>query len=221
MSYAEILVHDLSHFGRRNLLWMTWNLTLAIVPAVLAVGLFARRDRNGGPVWFAGVAAFVLMLPNAPYVVTDLIHLRRDAALANADGSVVLGVLPVYGLFVAVGFACYGVALAQLTAFARRAGWRWSTLRIELAVHAVVSVGIVLGRIARLNSWDAVTRPVDTIGTVGATLTWDKAPVAVALTFTAVWATHTILSTLYRAAAGWITSRAPGHPHPYGRFAPG
>ncbi len=211
MSYAEILVHDLSHFGRRNVLWMTWNLTLAIVPAVLAVALFARRDRRGGPLWLVGVGAFVLMLPNAPYVVTDLIHLRGDAALASVDGSVVLGVLPVYALFVAVGFACYGVALAQLTGFARRAGWPWSTLRIELAVHAVVSVGVVLGRIARLNSWDAVTRPVDTIGTVGSTLTWDKSPVALALTYVAIWATHTVLSTLYRATAGWLRDVSSPH----------
>jgi len=195
-----VLLNDLLHFAGRNVLWMAWNLALAATPALMAVVLFARRDRAGGPLWWAGVGGFLLMLPNAPYVVTDLVHLRRDASLTNLDGSVVLGILPVYGLFIAVGFACYGVALGELTGFARRAGWPWSTLRIELAVHLLVSVGIVLGRVARLNSWDAVTQPLSTAGTVGSTLTWDKAPVAVALTFVAVWATYTVLHTLYQAA---------------------
>lgn len=203
MEYGLALAQELSHFGERNALWMAWNLTLAVVPAMLAVLLFHERDRAGGVLWWSGVGAFTLMLPNAPYVVTDLVHVRRDATLASMDGTVVFGVLPVYALFVAVGFACYAVALAQLTSFARRAGWPWSRLRIELAVHAVAAVGVVLGRVARLNSWDAVTRPVDTLGTVGTTFTWDKAPVAVALTFTAIWATHTVLSTLFRAAAEW------------------
>jgi uncharacterized membrane protein len=201
VSYRDVLVRDMFHFADRNALWMAWNLVLAMVPAALAVALFRGRDRVGGPLWWSGLAAFVLMLPNAPYVVTDLIHLRRDVTHASVDGSVVLGVLPLYALFVAVGFACYGIALSLLTGFAARAGWRWPALRIELAVHLVVSVGVVLGRVARLNSWDALTRPADTASTIGTTLTWDKAPVAIALAFTAIWATHTILRTLYRAAS--------------------
>ena len=213
MGYAGLLLGDLGDLGdfaHHNLVWMSWNLTLAAVPAALAVLLFAGRDRTGGAVWWAGAAAFVLMLPNAPYVVTDLVHLRRDTTDASMDGSVVLGILPVYALFIAVGFACYGIALAELTRFAGRVRCPWSTQRIELAVHLVASVGIVLGRVARLNSWDALISPIDTAGTVGTTLTWDKAPVAVAVTFVAVWAVHTVLRILYRAAAPWLTPRA--HP---------
>ena len=52
---------------------------LAAVPAILAVPLFWGTHRRT-PFWWLGVVVFALFLPNAPYVVTDIIHLRLDAA---------------------------------------------------------------------------------------------------------------------------------------------
>src|SRR4029077_10976112 len=55
--------------------WMGVNPVLALVPLGLAALLF-RRSMNRSPLWWLGVVAFVAFLPNAPYVLTDVIHLQ-------------------------------------------------------------------------------------------------------------------------------------------------
>jgi uncharacterized membrane protein len=150
---------------RANVPWMTANLLLAALPFVLAVVLFApKRARTAG--WWIGVGAFVAFLPNAPYVLTDVIHLVTQARTATNDLQVLaLGMQ--YGVLMATGLAFYGGSLAILR---RRllvdglARWRWPA---EFGLHAVCSIGIFLGRFLRLNSWDLVVHPGDVLHYVG------------------------------------------------------
>lgn len=186
----------------RNWLWMSWNLILAAIPAALAVAVFRHPgSRRAG--WWAGVGLTLLFLPNAPYVVTDLVHLRHDVVLARSDLAVLCGVLPVYGLFVAAGFACYALVLSEAGRHldARGLG-RWRAPG-EVAVHLVCAVGVVLGRVARLNSWEPVTEPHSTAERVMATFTWRWTPGAVLATFVVIWAGH----LLTRGAGGWALAR--------------
>jgi uncharacterized membrane protein len=186
----------LAEVARNNHDWVAWNLLLALVPALLAVVLFARRRTAHGPLWWAGVAAFVLFLPNAPYVVTDLVHLRGDAIAAPSDAVVLAGVLPMYALFVAGGFLAYVVAVDLLRSEVRRRRPALDGPWLELGVHALCSLGIVLGRIARLNSWEVATEPVGTLERTLTTLTWRGAPVAFVCIFAAVVLTHAVVRTL-------------------------
>src|SRR5439155_22630333 len=61
--------------------WMGFNLALAAVPLVLAVVLFRGRGRRG-PIWWAGVGVFAVFLPNAPYVMTDVVHFIYEVMTA-------------------------------------------------------------------------------------------------------------------------------------------
>lgn len=134
-----------------NAPWMGWNLVLALVPLALALVLFrGRRERTA--LWWAGVVAFVLFLPNAPYVMTDVIHLYSDVRTVESDAVLSLAVVPQYALFILVGVGSYiaSVALAE-----RCIGHRL----VRPAAHAVSAIGIYLGRSVRLNSWDMVVRP--------------------------------------------------------------
>ncbi len=199
MAYLQFLLGGIADVVRANRFWMTWNLILAVVPAVLAVVLLARPHRRTA-VWWAGVAVFVAFLPNAPYVITDLIHLRRDAADAASDGVLVFGVLPLYAGFVLAGFLAYLVCtelVAREVRSVRPGTRRWV---VEFALHLLCALGIVLGRIARLNSWDTITQPVGTAEQIFATLTWRGAPAAFAAVFVAVACTHLVLRTLVVAA---------------------
>ncbi|MEJ7584721.1 MAG: DUF1361 domain-containing protein [Acidimicrobiales bacterium] len=188
------VVHD-------NRLWMTWNLALAASPVLLAASLFRVRHRTR--LWWLGLVAFVLVLPNAPYVLTDLIHLRADVAAAPSDLVVVFGVLPLYALFLSAGMCAYVYALGELVGYAGRSTMRIRSTSIEVGAHMVCAVGIVLGRIARLNSWDPLTAPVGSLERIVTTLSWRGAPVAVLVVFLAVWAGHTIARVLIRSALDW------------------
>jgi uncharacterized membrane protein len=148
---------------------MAWNLLLAAVPTVLAVRLF-RPGRRPSAGWWIGVVAFALFLPNAPYVVSDLIHLPGNVEEASTRSAVLFGFLPSYATFVALGVLAYAYCLHRLRTWlgARSLDPGW--VAMEIAIHLVSAVGVLIGRVARLNSWDAVVHPRSTVWTSLATL---------------------------------------------------
>jgi uncharacterized membrane protein len=136
---------------------MTVNLLLAALPFVLAVVLFVPRRRHNAA-WWLGLATFIVFLPNAPYVLTDVVHLSGQARHAPTAVHVTALVLQ-YALLMGAGLALYGGSLYLLRHRLQVEGlerWRWPA---ELALHGLCSIGIFLGRVLRLNSWDVITRP--------------------------------------------------------------
>jgi uncharacterized membrane protein len=142
---------------RENAVWMTANVFLALVPVALALFLFVPQRRRTAA-WWIGVGAFVAFLPNAPYVLTDVVHLAHQARLARTDEEV-LALLAEYALLMGAGLAAYGLSIYVLRRRLTEDGagrWRWP---VELALHGLCAVGIFLGRFMRLNSWDVLVRP--------------------------------------------------------------
>jgi uncharacterized membrane protein len=138
--------------------WMAWNLMLALVPLLLACLLFFYPRRRTAA-WWMGVAAFVAFLPNAPYVLTDVIHLVGDARRTSSDMVVALALIPQYAVFFLMGFECYVLSLLLVGRYLRQHGRASWVLPVEMGLHAMCAVGIHLGRFDRLNSWDAIARP--------------------------------------------------------------
>jgi uncharacterized membrane protein len=127
------------------------NLFLAWVPLGLAYGisLSARTSAR----WFAlaglGVL-WILFLPNAPYLVTDLEHLQEGVGLVNVA---LLSLLALNGVLLGVK----SVQLFQRTVdqlFGPAVGWR-----AVQVVAVLTSVGIYLGRVLRWNSWTVLHDP--------------------------------------------------------------
>ena len=160
---AESVVRTLHETALDNS-FMAWNTILALMPLFLARVLFRDVVRTG-VWWWTGLVAWVLFLPNAPYVLTDSVHLLDDIR-DSSDWHVYTGLLPVYGAFFFVGFMSYvwSLRLAHRFVMARRVGVSW--FAIEMTIHALCAIGVYLGRFVRLNSWDVVTDP----STVTATL---------------------------------------------------
>jgi uncharacterized membrane protein len=134
--------------------FLAWNLVLAWIPFLLALLFYdrARRTRPRIGLLVTG-GLWLLFLPNAPYMVTDLVHLGQipgaplwfDGAMiaAFATTGLVLGLASV--------FLVHAVALRVL---GRVLGWA-----ALLPVLGLCSLGVVLGRFGRLNSWDVLVRP--------------------------------------------------------------
>ena len=149
-----------------NVGWMGWNLVLALVPLGVARFLFGHRPR---PVWllWTGGAAFVAFLPNAPYVLTDVLHLPDDMSAAHDSPWLAAALLAQYVCFVGVGFAAYVLSLVRFERWlAERGVSRAGVLAVDLSLHAVCAVGILLGRVFRFNSWDVLTDPRGLLGTL-------------------------------------------------------
>ncbi|MCV7099756.1 DUF1361 domain-containing protein [Mycobacterium palustre] len=143
-----------------------WNLVLAWVPVLFATGFAAARWR----IWLVPLGlGWLAFVPNAPYLVTDLVHLGGGAELwwhvaqygVAAWTGVLLGVVSMH-------LVCQRIERE----FGPVTGW--------IAVIASVglcAIGVAIGRFQRWNSWDLVTQPRAVVAT---TLDWVRAPLAYA-----------------------------------------
>ncbi len=138
---------------------MGLDISLALIPFLLALLLF-RFAKLPGLLWWPFFAVFVLFLPNAPYVLTDVIHfvakVRVTPPLPIWAMSVLLFEYILYFLF---GMQCFTLSIMLWDNVLKRRGFKWMILPMELLLIAASSFAIYLGRIDRLNSWDVVTDP--------------------------------------------------------------
>lgn len=138
--------------------FMGWNLFLAIVPLILSILLFRTNIKPSG-IWWVGFLVFIVFLPNAPYVLTDVIHLINFVRAGLSVWTVTLVLIPQYSLFILAGFEAYVISLINLGHYLHQQNLSKYILPVELITHALCAVGIYLGRFERFNSWDFVTQP--------------------------------------------------------------
>ncbi len=171
---------------RRNIKRIVWNLFLAFVPLALSVWLFRREGRSRSLLWWLGFLVFFAFLPNAPYILTDVIHMIRDIRGIRSVWIVTLVVFPVHLLFILTGFEAYVLSLINMGYYLHRIGRsKWIT-GAELITHALCAIGIYLGRFPRFNSWDIVTQPDEVVVYTIEDLTNKRPLVIVFITFVIV-----------------------------------
>ena len=136
--------------------FLQWNLFLAWIPLFSALGLWALQQRQRRGTGLAGALLFLCWLaffPNAPYIVTDFLHLteRNNVPLW-------------YDLLLIFSFAWNGLVVGFTslwivqTVIAGRWG-QWLSWLIVAGTLALSGFGIYLGRFLRWNSWDLLTNP--------------------------------------------------------------
>jgi uncharacterized membrane protein len=144
--------------GRGTYLFFCWNLVLAWVPVGLS--LLLARPRASGLVTGALGAAWLAFFPNAPYMVTDLVHLRARSPVPLWFDALLMFAFALTGL--GLGF----VSLQEVHRLVeRRRGARLGWLFVAV-VAVLTGLGIYLGRFLRWNSWDLLTRPAELAGAV-------------------------------------------------------
>ena len=139
---------------------LLWNLFLAALPLLWSSALqraIARKHWLWASITFV---LWILLLPNAPYLLTDLIHLE---AKPNVPEWYILAMLLSCA---ATGTLIGYVSLMDVhAAIERRFGFTAGWL-LALSSLILCGFGIYLGRFLRWNSWDALTRPLDFARTV-------------------------------------------------------
>ena len=136
-----------------------WNLFLALIPLILSFWLF-RPLKSPSWIWWAICLVFLAFLPNAPYILTDTIHIPEIMARGYPLSVVVLVLIPQYILFVWIGFQAYVISLMRLDNYLITQKQEKYLVWVNAASHGLCVLGIYLGRFERFNSWDLVTRPI-------------------------------------------------------------
>jgi uncharacterized membrane protein len=161
--------------------WILWNLFLAVIPLVLSFWLFRRRKISRSLVWWLALVTFIAFLPNAPYLLTDIIHLIRGTRDGLSIWVVALVLIPLHISAILGGFEAYVVSLINQGYYLRKQGAQRAVVwAAEILMHLLCAVGVFIGRFRRLNSWDLVTDPSDVISKTLDDLT-SKRPMAVIL----------------------------------------
>lgn len=137
--------HDTIYF------FLVWNLFLAAVPFAAAL-LFERV--KGLVARIITFVVWLVFLPNAPYILTDFIHLRPRPPIPLWFD--VLLLLSAAGTGLLLG---YGSVIMVQRVIERHhgvvRGWLVATGALFLSAF-----GIYLGRFVRFNSWEVVTDPM-------------------------------------------------------------
>ena len=185
------LMNALTTGDRTAQLKLLWWIALGLISIAMSVFLFKREKSRRTVLWWLGLITFISFLPNAPYVLTDIIHLIRGTSSGVIRIWVVaLVFIPIHAAAILLGFEAYTLSIVNLAHYLKKRGSEAFILPTELLIHALSAIGIYLGRFIRLNSWDLATDPTSVLATTLNALT-TKRPAAV------IFVTFIILTVLY------------------------
>jgi uncharacterized membrane protein len=150
----------------RGILWTLWNLFLASLPVFLGRVLGRTPPGRLRAVTFVTAAAWLLLLPNTSYLMTEWRHFLFDDHFVQlrehgqADRAAMFETA-VWGLlfagYTATGAVLFTLALRPVAAAFRRRGW--SAFPWAPTLFLLVALGVYVGLFDRLNSWDALKNP--------------------------------------------------------------
>lgn len=141
------------HTGDMYYRFLVWNLFLAWIPFVFALGAYLLARRRSGPAVVVLGVLWLLFFPNAPYMLTDFVHLDDSPAAPLWYDALMLASFAWTALV--LGFA--SLYLMQMI-WQRAVGPAVAWLGV-IAALALASFGVYLGRFLGFNSWDALVRP--------------------------------------------------------------
>jgi uncharacterized membrane protein len=150
VALVEIRTHETDDSYYR---FLVWNLILAWVPLGFAVAAYSRARRRVDALVWVLLVPWLLFFPNAPYLLTDFIHLGEGPAPLWYD-ALMLSAFAWTGLL--LGFASlYLVQMILRRAFGTVVAWLAVVVALSLG-----SIGVYVGRFIRFNSWDALLHPI-------------------------------------------------------------
>ena len=135
-----------------------WNLFLAFIPLLLSFYLF-RPPAMRNILWWTLLLIFIAFLPNAPYILTDSIHIIELSQENYPNWAIILILIPQYILFICLGFEAYVISLVKLELYLTKFIAQKYLILVNAIAHSLCIVGVYLGRFERFNSWDFVTKP--------------------------------------------------------------
>jgi uncharacterized membrane protein len=148
---ATVAVRE-HHSGSEFYRFLVWNLVLAWVPLVFALAAYAGARRGASVASFVFGVLWLLFFPNAPYLLTDFIHLTETPTTPLW-----------YDALMLASFAWTGLLLGYASLYLMQMIWERAVGALSwvgvVAALALASFGVYVGRFLRFNSWDALVRP--------------------------------------------------------------
>jgi len=146
-----------AYTGDLLFLFLVWNLFLAFVPYWLSQWMEKNMNKKSKWNFFVCAFAWLLFIPNAFYIITDLFHLDMN-----------IGVPLWFDLALLLGFAWNGllvgiISMRQMEKLFENYFNKKFDLLFVIPVMFLNGLGVYVGRYLRFNSWDAIINPLQLV----------------------------------------------------------
>lgn len=149
--------------------FLIWNLFLTWIPLLLSLAMsyvysFYQKSFLRSLFMLISGGVWIAFYPNAPYIITDFIHLSGKKFYYATEGYNIPFAawydFVMISLFILTGFllgfvSLYIVQRLIIDRFNKWIGWLFAVFILFLS-----SFGIYLGRFIRWNSWDIISNPI-------------------------------------------------------------
>lgn len=157
LSIFRVIIWD-----KMSLVYLLWNIFLAFIPFLISsiLLLFANKNKLKNSLFIIGGILWLLFIPNAPYIITDLIHIGEVRAVPALYDSFLLFSSAWVGLLLGL-YSIYHIEQILKKKYSKKT--TYITLGI---IMFFISFGIYIGRFLRFNSWDIFEKPLIFMGGV-------------------------------------------------------
>lgn len=145
---ATLLTYRILKSEGLSYIFLAWNLFLALIPWWISNYLKQKESLQLKHVPLIGI--WLLFIPNSPYILTDLFHLKlRPYMPLWFDLVLVLS-------FALIGMIVFLKSLKDMLAILKAYVSSLLFTLLTPVVFLLISFGLYLGRYLRFNSWDII-----------------------------------------------------------------
>jgi uncharacterized membrane protein len=139
--------------GSKAYLFLVWNLFLAYLPFGIAYQLHTKGKRRIAEAVTCGII-WVLLLPNAGYIITDFLHLGQSPVMPAWYDIVVLFSSSLAGILMGV------ISILWMQDYYTPLISEKVKNSLLVFICTLCGFGIYIGRYLRWNSWDVLHSPL-------------------------------------------------------------
>ncbi|HKX28596.1 MAG TPA: DUF1361 domain-containing protein [Blastocatellia bacterium] len=157
----SMLAIRIVHTQRFTHTYLLWNLFLAWLPLVSALISYNLHLSSPKRTWLLVIfcaCLWLVFLPNAPYLITDLVHLHPGGEFIYWFDLIMFFAFAWNGIFLGL------ISLYLMQELVDRVAGQLLSWGFVLIVSFLSSFGIYMGRFLRWNSWDLATQPAELVG---------------------------------------------------------
>jgi len=168
--------------------YLLWNMLLAGLPLFFACAALWAQHKKHRLLALPLLLFWLLFYPNAPYMLTDFIHLRHyvfefDNSVFSTDPAAWFGFMFLCGGSVA-GCCCGMLSLILLHRHTARKYGKAIGWLLAAGTTLLSGAGVWIGRCMRFNSWDIWHRPLHLLRSVAEQ--FDRDSLLLCILFTAM-----------------------------------
>ena len=136
--------------------YIYWNIFLAGIPLFISSLMFYFSEKNklNKTILIISIIVWLLFLPNALYIVTDLIHVGRIRMVPTMFDAVLVFSAALSGVILGMS------SILQVENILAKLYSKKCVSKVIIFSILFASFGVYIGRFLRFNSWDIITDTV-------------------------------------------------------------